>query len=58
MNIKIEIGKLEFENMQDQLGIKDTAKFRQSIIDTTRNALGLRKHDSVEIKIIWRRGEQ
>ena len=52
MNIKIEIGKLEFENMQDQLGIKDTAKFRQSLIETTRRELGLRKHDSVELVII------
>ena len=52
MHIRIEIGQLEFENMMDKLGVKNTVKFQQVLIDTTRKQLGLRKQDSVEIVII------
>ena len=52
MHITIEIGRLEFEDMIYRLGVKEKVKFKQVMIDTTRKQLGLRKQDSVDVRII------
>lgn len=49
MKIKIEISKVELEDMIKAFNIKDKSKFFDSMIENVRNKLELTKKDSIRI---------